>query len=124
MSTEIWLAIIAIAAAPAGSALTAVLMRRKYVVEIDGLRADIDKKLAEARSNELDNVRQGNDILMSQIVTPLKSEIKSLRTDVNKFRKAIEKIPACPMSSECPVSRELLADEKSGHGSGTGDAQC
>lgn len=119
MSTEIWLAIIAIVAAPAGSALTAVLMRRKYKVDIDNIKADIDKKLTETRSTELDNVRTGNDILMQQIVEPLRAEIKSLRTDVNKFRKAIEKIPACPLSADCPVSRELLDNEKNDGGKAT-----
>ncbi len=112
MSTEIILAIIAIAATPLGGWIGAILMRQKYRVEIEGLKADLEKKLTETRRTELDNVRQGNDILMQQIVEPLRTEIKSLRSDVNKFRKAIEKIPGCPHSSDCPVSRELLADEK------------
>lgn len=112
MSTEITLAIIAIAATPVGGWIGAILMRQKYRVEIEGLKADLEKKLTETRSTELDNVRQGNDILMQQIVEPLRTEIKSLRSDVNKFRKAIEKIPGCPHSNDCPVSRELLADEK------------
>lgn len=113
MNTEIVLALIALAATPVGGWIGAVLMRQKYRVEIEGLRADLDKKLTETRSTELDNVRQGNDILMQQIVEPLRTEIKFLRIDVNKFRKAIEKIPACPLSADCPVSRELCADEKS-----------
>ena len=105
MSLEIWLAIIAIVAAPVGSALTAVLMRRKYNTEISKLKSEV-------RGSELENVRTGNDILMSQIVEPLRTELKHLRADVNKFRRAIEKITVCPMAAECPVSRELRADEK------------
>lgn len=112
MTTEIWLALIAIVATPLSGWIGALLMRQKYRVEIAGLKADLDKKLTETRSTELDNVRQGNDILMQQIVEPLKTEIKSLRNDVNKFRKAIEKIPGCVHSNDCPVSRELFADEK------------
>lgn len=112
MSKEITLALIAIIAAPLSGWIGALLMRQKYRVEIDGLKADLDKKMIETRSVELDNVRQGNDILMEQIVEPLESEIKFLRSDVNKFRKAIEKIPACPYSNTCPVSHELLAPEK------------
>lgn len=112
MTTEIWLALIAIVAAPVSGWIGAKLMRQKYRVEIAGLKADLNKKQTETRSTELDNVRQGNDILMQQIVEPLKAEIKSLRNDVNKFRRAIEKIPGCVHSNDCPVSRELLADEK------------
>lgn len=120
MSTEIWLAIIAIVATPVGGWIGAILMRQKYTVEINTLKADLDKKQTETRSTELDNVRTGNDILMQQIVEPLRAEIKSLRTDVNKFRKAIEKIPACPNSDSCPVTRELLDNEKN-DGSKTAD---
>ncbi len=109
MNIELWLAIIAIVSTPVGGAIGAVLMRRKYKVEID-------KQLTEVTSNELENVRQGNDILMKQIVEPLKTEIKYLRTDVNKFRKAIEKIPGCPYSPECPVSAQLQSDETGGDG--------
>lgn len=114
MNTEVALAIIAIVAVPISAWISAKLMRQKYRVEIEGLKADLDKKLTETRSTELDNVRQGNDILMQQIVEPLKDEIKYLRNDVNKFRKAIENISNCSYRAECPVSRELLSDEKNG----------
>jgi hypothetical protein len=118
MSTEILLAIIAIVAAPAGSALTAVLMRRKYRVEIDSLRADIERKLVDTRGTELDNVQKGNAILMTQIVEPINAEIKLLRHEVNRFRRAIEKIPGCPYAADCPVSRELFSSEKGDVGKG------
>ena len=77
------------------------------MAEVKSLRADVAKKRADNQGVELDNVRQGNEILLEQIVKPLKTEIKNLRHDVNKFRRAVEKIPACPHSTECPVSREL-----------------
>lgn len=120
MNTEITLAIIAIAATPLGGWIGTILMRQRHRVEIEGLKADLEKRLTETRRTELDNVRQGNDILMQQIVEPLRTEIKSLRSDVNKFRRAIEKIPSCPYSSNCPISRELLADEKGDVVSATG----
>lgn len=110
--TEIVSSIIAIIAAPAGALLTAIFLRKKYKIELQSLKADIDKKLSEVQSNELENVRQGNNILMEQIVSPLKAELKMLRTDVNKFRRAIEKIPTCPHSADCPVRNELQSDEK------------
>ncbi|MDR2131014.1 MAG: hypothetical protein LBP56_07630 [Odoribacteraceae bacterium] len=121
MSAEIWLALIAIVAAPAGGALAAVLTRRKYRVEIDNLRADVTRKLADTRGAELANVRQGNEILMQQIVEPLRVEIKSLRNEISRFRRAVERIPACPYSADCPVSRELLSSEKVDAVKGAGD---
>lgn len=112
MSTEIVLAVIAIVAVPLTSWLTSKLDKRKYDAEISKLKAEIENMKAEVNSKELDNVRQGADILMEQIVAPLKQELKILRTDVNKFRRAVEKIPACDHSDNCPVSRELYNAEK------------
>lgn len=89
-------------------------MRQKYKTEIKSLQADISRKQADNQGVELENVRHGNEILMEQVVKPLKLELKYLRHDVNKFRKAVEKIPACPHSAECPVSRDLLAAEEDG----------
>lgn len=111
--TETISAVIAIIAAPLGAFLSAVFLRSKYKAEIMSLRADIDKKLTEVQRNELENVRSGNNILMEQIVTPLKAELKLLRANVNKFTKAIEKITTCPLSATCPVRSELYSDEKS-----------
>lgn len=112
MSTEMWLALIAIAANPLSGWFGSLLERKKSKAEIDKLRVEIKKTLSDVRGNELNNVREGNEILMSQIVAPLKQELKSLRYDVNKFRRAIEKIPACPHSDFCPVALELRSDEK------------
>jgi hypothetical protein len=111
MTTELTLAIIGIVSAPIGGWVGAILMRQKYKAEIKSLQADVDKKQADNQGIELNNVRQGNEILMEQIVKPLKLEIKYLRHDVNKFRKAVEKIPGCAHAAECPVSRELLTVE-------------
>ncbi len=112
MTPQIALAVIAALSAPLASWLTSVLMRQKYTAEIAALRADVDKKNSEIQGNELRNVRQGNDILMQQIVEPLRIEIKSLRSDVNKFRRAIEKIHTCPLHADCPVRHELQNGEK------------
>ncbi|MBR2881423.1 MAG: hypothetical protein IKB96_03560, partial [Prevotella sp.] len=75
------------------------------------LRAEMEEKLSAVKKSELDNVREASQILMENIVKPLKTEIQSLRRDVNKFSKAVEKIPSCPMADKCPVSRELLIAE-------------
>lgn len=96
MMSELIIALIGLV----GTVVTGVLTRRKYK--------------GDRRSIELDNVKKGSEILMQQIVTPLKTEMKSLRNELTRFRRAVEQIPACPHSAECPVSRELLADEAGG----------
>jgi len=98
MNTELLTILVGGAVTVITAVVTALLTRRKYTTE--------------TRRTELDNVRQGNDILMQQIVEPLKNELKSLRNDLKRFRKAIEKIPGCSLADECPVSRELFNAEK------------
>lgn len=94
-----------------GAWLGSVLTRDKYKVEIDALRADVASKLSAVENSELDNVRKANQMLVETVVAPLQKEITSLRRNVDKFRKAIEKIPGCPHANECPVSRQLWSDE-------------
>ena len=98
--------IVAAIAAPMGAWLGNVAQRSRYRAEIDTLRAEIDGKLSANRANELDNVRKASDILMDNIVAPLKLEIETLRKDVEKFRHAVEQIHA-----SCPVSRSLRLAE-------------
>lgn len=93
--------------APIGAWIGSVLQKQKYRAEIAAMRAEVDAKLAGVKSTELDNVRKANDLLVESIVTPLKKEITSLRRDVDKFRKAVEKIPSCSYADNCPVSRQL-----------------
>ena len=94
-----------------GAWLGSVLTRDKYKAEIDALRADVASKLSAVENSELDNVRKANQMLVETVVEPLQKEITSLRRNVDKFRKAIEKIPGCPHANECPVSRQLRSDE-------------
>ena len=94
-----------------GAWLGSVLTRDKYKAEIDALRADVASKLSAVENSELDNVRKANQMLVETVVEPLQKDITSLRRNVDKFRKAIEKIPGCPHANECPVSRQLWSDE-------------
>ena len=94
-----------------GAWLGSVLTRDKYKAEIDALRADVASKLSAVENSELDNVRKANQMLVETVVEPLQKEITSIRRNVDKFRKAIEKIPGCPHANECPVSRQLWSDE-------------
>lgn len=111
ITTIVVSAIVAAISAPLGAWVNSRILRQKYDLELGKLRAEMKQTLTEVESNELENVRKASDILMEHIVTPLRSEIKSLRKDVDKFRKAVEKIPTCPMADSCPVSRELLVAE-------------
>lgn len=111
ITTIVVSAIVAAISAPLGAWVNSRVLRQKYDLELGKLRGEMKQTLTEVESNELENVRKASDILMEHIVTPLRSEIKSLRKDVDKFRKAVEKIPTCPMADSCPVSRELLVAE-------------
>ncbi len=112
LTTLIVPSIVAAIAAPVGAWVSSILLKGKYKAELDSLRVDIQSKVADANNSELDNVRKANDILVDSIVTPLKKEIQTLRKDVDKFRKAVEKIPACPAADHCPVSTELQRSER------------
>ena len=111
LTTLIVSGIVAAVSAPVGAWVNSKILRQKYNLELGQLRAEMESKVSAVRKSELDNVREASDILMDNVVKPLKSEIQSLRRDVNKFRRAIEKIPSCPVADTCPVSRELLVAE-------------
>lgn len=109
--TVIVSSLVAAVSAPVGAWVNSKILRQKYDIEVGQLKAEMERKLSDVKNSELENLRKASDILMENIVKPLETEIKSLRRDVNKFRKAIEKIPSCPMADSCPVSRQLLIDE-------------
>ena len=94
-----------------GAWLGSILTRDKYKAEIDALRAEVAAKMSAVENSELDNVRKANQMLVETVVEPLQKEITSLRRNVDKFRKAIEKIPGCPHANECPVARQRWDDE-------------
>lgn len=112
LTTLIVSGIVACVSAPVGAWVSSKILRQKYNLELGQLRAEMESKLSAVRKSELDNVREASDILMDNVVKPLKTEIQSLRRDVNRFRRAIEKIPSCPVADTCPVSRELLGTEE------------
>lgn len=111
ITTIIVSSLVAAVSAPLGAWANSRVLRQKYRLELDKLRAEMQQTLTNVENGELENVRKASDILMENIVKPLEKEIKSLRKDVDKFRKAVEKIPSCPMADGCPISRELLSAE-------------
>jgi hypothetical protein len=126
MSTELLLAVIGILSAPVASWLASKLTRRKYDTEIAKLHADVAAEGIQAapavvkpNRKELENARLGNEIIMQNIVRPLEAQVKRLNTNVSRLEKALGKISLCPHAADCPVSRELLDDEKGDSGKAT-----
>ena len=116
MSTELLHIILpliaAIITAPVASWLTSKLQRRQYEEQIAQLHAEVDRIKSEVKSNELENVRKASDILMEQIVDPLKKEMTRLRNEVHRFRKALDEYARCPHADGCPVLFKLRELEK------------
>lgn len=106
-SNEITLALIAIIASPLTAWLTSFLMKSKANQEVAMLKAEVEKMKADVRARELDNDRKAVETMMELIVNPLRREMESLRRKMDRLTHAIEKIPSCPHSDNCPVSREL-----------------
>lgn len=65
------------------------------------------KAAAEAKGVELDNEEKVNRMVQEYFVNPLKKEMTSLRREITRLRNAVERIPECPHSAECPVKESL-----------------
>lgn len=61
----------------------------------------------EAKNTEVDYAKNLMETQVNFIVNPLKSEISALRKSVNRLEKAIERIPECQYSENCPVKVEI-----------------
>lgn len=94
-----------------GSWFTSVVLRRKYLNEIEILKADAKKKNTDTAGSEIDNMEKTLKIQVEYIVEPLKKEINVLRKRVIKLHRALENIGVCPHAPDCPVRRELQSDE-------------
>lgn len=118
-TTEIILALIALVSAPVGGWLAAKLLRRKYDAEVAKLQAEVAKLQADVkaaqintRGDELDNVKKAMEILMEQVVEPLKREINGIRRELSRFCKAVEQANTCSLRDNCPVRNELQKSER------------
>lgn len=105
--TEIILAAIALVTAPLSAWLTSRLLKAKYAQEVEKLKAEVDQMKSDVRSRELDNDRKSIEMVMELVVEPIRKEIKSLQRNIARLTNAVDKIPSCPHSANCPVSREL-----------------
>lgn len=83
------------------------------VVTLATLRSQQAKAREEAKSLALDNDKKVSEMVNEYFVEPLKKDIASLRKQVSRLTRAIEKIPSCPHSADCPVKDELDETENS-----------
>ena len=110
-----------------GGGLTASLLA------IFTLNAKIRKAAAEAESVSIANTEKATQILITNIVTPLQSELYDTRQQIRLLRKAINAVSVCAYRNHCPVVRELqksradTEDNKplsGGEGGNTADASA
>lgn len=120
MTETILAGIVAIITAPLSALLTAVFLRSKHKAEVDQLRADVQKTLSDVRGQELDNDKKAIEMIMELVVEPLRRDMKLLQEKLDLFTYAIEKIPTCPHSLDCPVEYELRRAKESGVGTAHG----
>lgn len=114
MTESILAAIVGIITAPLTALLTAIFMRSKHKAEVDGLRAEVKKTLADVRGRELDNDKKAIEMIMELVVEPLRKDMKALQNKVDILTNAIEKVNSCPHADNCPVSHELRHSKKGG----------
>lgn len=116
MTENILAAIVGIITAPLAALLTAMFLRSKYRAEVEGLRAEVKKTLADVRGRELDNDKKAIEMIMELVVEPLRKDMKALQNKVDILTNAIEKVNSCPHADNCPVSHELRHSKKGGDG--------
>ena len=73
---------------------------RSLEAQVEGLKADNDRKYMELVTDLIARFRE-------LIINPLEAEVEKLRTEVNELRDAIQKVNDCPLSSDCPVRKQL-----------------
>ena len=88
--------------------------KQRYLQEVEKLKADVRAADSNVRSNELDNVKKAMQIVMDEIVEPLKEEINAIREELGKLRRAVEKAGDCRLATDCPVRIELQGTTESG----------
>ena len=91
----------------AAGCLKSFFENKKYRQEVEMLKAEVAAAQINTRSDELENVKKAMEILMEQVVEPLKREIKAIRNELSKLRKVVEKVNTCTHIANCPVRIEL-----------------
>jgi len=89
------------------SSVMNLLLGGGLIVTLVTLRSQKAKAEEEAKGLALDNDRKISEMVNEYFVEPLKKEITSLRKQMSRLTRAIEKIPSCPHSANCPVKESL-----------------
>lgn len=84
-----------------------LLLGGSLIVTLVTLRSQIAKAKEEAKGLAIDNDKKISEMVNEYFVEPLKKEITSLRKQMSRLTRAIEKIPSCPHSADCPVKDSL-----------------
>ena len=79
------------------------------------VRSRIKKIRAETSSLNLENSEQATEILMNNIVEPLKQELYEMRKEMALLRDAIRDAKHCRYTVDCPVLHRLR-EQKTGPG--------
>ncbi|MDY6347037.1 MAG: hypothetical protein SPL42_01205 [Bacteroidales bacterium] len=93
------------------SSVLNLLLGGGLLVTVVTLRSQKAKAEEEAKSLALDNDKKVSEMVNEYFVEPLKKELTSLRRTVSRLTRAIDKIPSCPHSADCPVKDELDEDK-------------
>ena len=95
-----------------------------FTLKQERLKASANAKKAEAESAELDNEEKAAQILMEQVVKPLKTELNGVRRELKGLKKAVESIKDCPHSDACPVRERMRNEQTAGTGEVGTAAEC
>lgn len=93
--------------APLGSVITWYFSRAQSRKELERLQAEVEGLKKTNTGVDIANIKSSTDILIENVVRPLEKELKSVRRELSKFRKAIEKVKSCQYEDECPVKDQL-----------------
>lgn len=102
---------------PLTSLFTWFVTRNQSARELEKLKEEISSLQKTNTGVDIANIKSSTDVLIENIVKPLEKELQSVRRELSKFRKAIEKVKSCKYEDECPVKEQLYKledhDEKS-----------
>lgn len=98
--------------APLGSLLTWYVSRAQSRKELERLQIEVEGLKKTNTGVDISNIKASAEILTENIVKPLEKELKSVRRELSKFRKAIEKVKSCQYEDECPVKEQLYKFEE------------
>ena len=121
MNTETILTIVNVLLVSGGLITLASLKSTVKRAKADAKEAETDanaKLMSAFEEHVLQPVVESNSNLKGE-VAGLTETVKSLRNEVKRLRKAVDKIEDCPSAHDCPVRLELQKQASNGDGAGT-----